>query len=849
MPMVLNRAFRQEPGDFFYGRPVIPLLFAFIAGILLARYLPGRSLLMTAGAIASAGVMGYALYFKRHPMLSPLILYVCLGYLAFASCTSVASSSDHVIHYLGERYWRITGTVASDPLNEQRRERWVLNRLVLAAPSGNPPPFRVRGGIQVAHYGKPSGLTVGDRITLTGRLRPFTNFQNPGGFDYRRYMAFRDIWGHTYTTEYGMKVLEKNSVPFFQARLNAARENIADLIGRSSEGDTRSVLNALILGKGHEVPQGLRLAFNQAGVSHLLAISGLHIGIVASFAFLLFRFLLSFIPPVLWHAWSRKAAALLSIFPVIVYGLLAGMSPSTQRAVIMVIVFLLSLLLEREHDLMNTLAVAALAILIVNPVSIFSISFQLSFMAVVSIIYGMSGVQEKLKNRNPVVKWLLGSILVSFFANLGTLPLVMYYFNYLSLAGVFANILLIPLIGLIVVPASLFSVLVLFPVSANAAVWGLQISGFVLYHSIELIHLIAGFPFSAFKTVTPSILEMACFYILLWGILNIRSRGQKAAPVEKRGMRRLLSKTWAARILMAVMILVFAADAFYWIERRLWHEDFRVTVLDVGQGNAALLEMPKGYCALIDGGGFPDNSVFDVGERVVAPYLWRNKIRTVDMLILTHPDADHLNGLIYILKHFHVKQVISSHQEAESIEYQSFKNLIRSKKISHPEFYALPRRMNINGVTLEILHPAPDFDPGRRTPGRSFNDNSLIIKAGFNQHTLLFPGDVGKPGEMEAVANAGAALHSTILLAPHHGSKSSSTPDFLDAVDPEVVIISCGRENRFGFPAASVLKRYEDRRLTVFRTDEHGALRLVFSDGSVTINPATGTSGEAFCLK
>jgi competence protein ComEC len=847
--MVSNRAFRREPGDFLYCRPVIPLLFAFIAGILFARYLPGHATLAALGAVVAAGVMGYALYLKRNPSFLPLILYACLGYLAFFSWIGGASASDHVTRYLGERPWRITGIVASDPVADHRRQKWVLNRLTLALPSRNSPPFSVKGSIQVAHYGKPAGVSAGDRITLVGRIRPFTNFNNPGGFDYQRYMAFRRIQGRTYAIGNSLQVLEKNSVAFFQAGLNAARTKIAELISRASEGEAQSVLNALILGKGHEVPAELRQAFNRAGVSHLLAISGLHIGIVASFAFLFFRWLVAFFPPVLWHAWIRKAAALLSILPVIVYGLLAGMSPSTQRAVIMVIVFLLSLLLEREHDLVNTLAVAAFAILIVNPVSIFSISFQLSFTAVLSIIYGMPRVQERLKNRHPAVRWVLGFILVSFFANLGTLPLVMYYFNYLSIAGVFSNLILIPLIGFVAVPAGLFSVLVLSPVSMSAAAGGLKISGFVLSHSIALIHAIAGLPFSAFKTVTPSILEIACFYVLLWGLLNLRASGCKTMPFENRGMRRLVSRTNAARILVALMLVVFSADAFYWIKRRLWHADFRVTVLDVGQGNAALLEMPKGYCALIDGGGFTDNAIFDVGELVVAPYLWRNKIRTVDMLILTHPDADHLNGLIYILKHFHVKQVISNHQEAESIEYQSFKDLIHAQGVFHPQFAALPRRMNINGVTLEILHPAPDFKPSRCKPGRSFNDNSLIIKAGFNHHSILFPGDIGKPGERNAVAKAAAALHSTILLAPHHGSKTSSTPAFLKAVDPEVVIISCGGQNRFGFPAAPVLKRYQDLGLTVFRTDEHGAVRLVFDEKSAAVFPETGPLRSGFRLK
>jgi competence protein ComEC len=283
----------------------------------------------------------------------------------------------------------------------------------------------------------------------------------------------------------------------------------------------------------------------------------------------------------------------------------------------------------------------------------------------------------------------------------------------------------------------------------------------------------------------------------------------------------------AARIVALAVIVCLGADGLFWMKERFWHHELRVTYIDVGQGNAALIEMPGGRCGLIDGGGFADNASFDVGARIIAPLLWRKKILSLDTLVLSHPNCDHLNGLIYIVRHFNVAEVWSNGQPVQTYGYRCFTRAIQEAAIAAPAFVKLKRRQVYNGVVFEVLYPPRDFlRRGRAEHWRDANNNSLVIKVTYGRHSLLFPGDIEARAERELVELAGGCLPCTVLLAPHHGSRSSSSQDFLKAVKPKAVVVSAGWRNRYRFPHAEVLQRYRRMGCAVYRTDRHGAVRV-----------------------
>ena len=401
---------------------------------------------------------------------------------------------------------------------------------------------------------------------------------------------------------------------------------------------------------------------------------------------------------------------------------------------------------------------------------------------------------------------------------------MMLYFNQVSLVGIPANFFIVPLIGFVVVPLGLLAVF-LYPLCFLSALWCMHISSAVLGYAVRLVCYFADLPFAAVKTATPTYFEICCYYLLAWALLNIKN----VQPGSFFNRKKL------AKAVMAAVILAAGFDVYYWVNKRFFDEDLRVTMIDVGQGSSALLEFPKGFVMLIDGGGFSDNAIFDVGAFIIAPYLWQKKIKTVDTIILSHPESDHLNGLIYIAKHFNVKTIWTNGEVANTYGYKQLAKIVAGKKINMPTFRDLSRKHDINGVGLEILYPECNFlNKKKKEKWRNINNNSLVVRVAYNAKSFLFPGDIMAKAEKELVAIAGKQLESTVLIAPHHGSKTSSTRLFLEKVKPEIVIISSGRNSRLKHPDPLVLKRYQKLGYKIFCTSQNGALAMS-TDGSSLI--------------
>ncbi|MCP4694822.1 MAG: ComEC family competence protein, partial [Desulfobacterales bacterium] len=452
---------RGNDGDGAYYRPAIPLLISMMAGIAAGSWRAGHALPAGLLALLGAGWILWRFIRRRPSRIAPLITLFCLGYLSLQPWLPAEFPPNHIIHFTDGQRYTIMGRIAAPVIHKPHRVQCILSIQSLEIEEETIPCV---GKIRVTAAGDPVELSRGDRISFFGRVRPIRDLQNPDGFDYRRYMAFQGVWASVYTRGERIAILDRPSRTGVLQGVETARRDISRVIDETVQDSRREVIKALIVGERHGIPRPLREAFNRAGVSHLLAISGLHVGIVGAAAFFLFTWLFAHFKPLLLRAWTKKAAALLSLLPVIVYGLLAGMSPSTQRAVIMVSVFLAAFLFDKDHDAVNTLALAAMLILMVHPPALFSVSFQLSFTAVFAILYGLTkwripaefddGPWRKLGKR------LLSFMAVSLFAILGVLPLALRYFNQTSLVGLGANLIAVPLIGFIVVPLGLLSALV-----------------------------------------------------------------------------------------------------------------------------------------------------------------------------------------------------------------------------------------------------------------------------------------------------------------------------------------------------------------------------------------------------
>jgi len=860
--------------DNTYFRPAIPLLISLICGILFGSGFAGYEIWATAAVIVCSGFCLRQIVRKNNVRILPIVLFVSLGYLSVQPWVSPRLPANHILHFSDTHRWEIIGRIVDEPRKIKNRTRFHLQATSLG---GDGQTRAVSGKLRVTALGDIPELSAGDFVRFNSRIRSLTNFKNPGGFDYKKYMAFKGIRASTYLQGDTLVVIHKHPAGGFFRIIESVRSTFAGLIEKSGHTQVEGVLKALIIGDRSQISAETRQAFNRAGVGHLLAISGLHIGIVATVAFGFFHWLMTRFKPFLWRGWTRKGAALLSLLPVFAYGMMAGFTPSTQRAVIMVSIFLLTFLFEREQDSLNTLALAALIILVADPPSLFSISFQLSFTAVFAIIYGFSWMQKRPSapktpipgnRRLRLINRLISFFLVSFFAICGSLPLVAAHFNQISLVGLAANFIVVPLVGFLAIPLGLVALFVS-PLSATAAFWCIQASSGILTLVLGVVQFFADLPFAAIKTFTPGLLEIGCFYVLCWALLNFHRQPRLAAGKPGSGaalksatsnfemspagvdsgrrkfqgiFRRLQAKRISpsdlAKAALVLVLVTLAADTCYWLYQRFGYADLRVTIIDVGHGSSSLLEFPGGYTMLIDGGGFADNSAFDVGAVIVAPLLWRKKIRTVDTLILSHPNSDHLNGLIYIAGHFHVKKVWTNSETQNTLGYKKFMEVIKNKKIVLPSFADMPQIHWINGVKVDFLYPPTGFLKRKeREKWRNTNNNSLVVKISMGSTSFLFPGDIMAAAEKELVSLAGRKLNSTVLIAPHHGSRSSSSAAFLGEVNPEVIVVSSGRQSRFKLPHPATLNKYQQLGSSIFRTDINGAVSLSTDGQHLAIEP------------
>jgi len=812
-------------------RPLIPLLFFLIAGITAGSFIhiPALPVMIFLVIFVLVLLVAAVRTWKILIMICVAASLFLLGILNINLYLYPHSSPVNILNYAGSKEkCAIEGIICKNPQVAPYGTVFILKTIRIIKGGATIPVegkilLSVRGGNQLYKYG--------DLIRAKTRLKRPHNFKNPGGFDYEKYLKYRGIRVRgSINNPSSIVIIRENRGNMLKIQLEKFRSALRKLIEEKAPFPETKIVQALILGERKGIPEDIRESFNRAGVSHILAISGFHIGMIAFFSIFIVRYIMKFSEYLLLRFNIYKVSAVFAVFPIITYAFIAGFGISTVRATIMILAFLTAILCGRERDLFNILALAAFVILAISPPSLFDISFQLSFIAVAAILFiapRLSSLIPKGKPDGKILRNIILFIIVSLSATLGTIPLIAFYFNRISTVVLLSNIIIVPIMGFIVLPLGMATIITA-PISTALAGLLIKISSFFIGISISIVDSITALPMSSFFVTTPTLPEITAYYLLL--ITAAKLIEIWAENSDEKSMKKSTLKYKGLKIVLALLILFFVADGVYLHIKAANAGRLRATFIDVGQGSSTLVRFPGGTKMLIDGGGFYSES-FDVGRYVVAPFLWHERIKEVDIVVLTHPHADHLNGLIYILNNFKVKEVWSNGQKANTGPYRNFIRIIEEKDIVHRIVSGDTPEKKIGGVAVRILNPARPIieENGGIQRLNIVNDNSLVMKLDFRKVSILLPADISEPAESRLV-NTDLDLKSDVLMAPHHGGYTSSTPPFLKKVCPEIAVFSCGADNVFHDPHPDVLKRYGTIGSKILRTDWNGAVTVI-TDG------------------
>jgi competence protein ComEC len=648
----------------------------------------------------------------------------------------------------------------------------------------------------------------GDRIRCVTSLSVPRSLGLPGEFNFRRYLAFQDISviGRVVSQE-DIVLIRSAAKESLQRSIDTTARRLGDAI-RTAIPDERisSVLAALLIGDQKRIPRDLADAYTRAGVNHILSISGFHVGIIAAFITLASLWFLTRSEYLALRFNVRRTVVLLTLPSMLIYLFLTGNAPATARSVIMLTAFAFALYAERESDPVNTLLLAAFLLIAINPPTLFDLSFQLSFISLWGIIITVPPLTERMSAVRSVCGLTIAQfIAASVAASCATLIPVLFTFKVASLNGILTNFLIVPLLGYGAVLAGflVLPLLVLVPSYNQILLWP---SAKMIEFSNWIITGFAGLPVIRFHGIT--MWDMFCFLLFMCCVTFVRA-GK---------IRFSLGVAIPLAALVIHMLPSGSADG------RL-----HITMLSVGQAESLLIKLPDGKTALVDGGGYLHDTGRDFGQRVLAPALGALGVHLVDRMLSTHDHPDHIGGLAFVAAHFKVGEFWSSSAGLTADYSKDVRTVLSERHIPVRKLAAGDVITLSEGVALRVLSPGKTAVQHSEDAEMDVNEESLVFRLTFGKFSMLFAADAGFEAE-QRILSGGYELESTVLKVGHHGSRFSSSEEFLEMVNPQLAMISAGAANRFGLPSSRTLGLLSARKIPVYRTDLDGTIELV-SDG------------------
>ncbi|HCT65579.1 MAG TPA: DNA internalization-related competence protein ComEC/Rec2 [Lachnospiraceae bacterium] len=754
-------------------RPLLHGALLFIAGIIFGRYIPFRGYT----ALFLVCIIYYLIVqkqrFKTNFVLA-LPIFILMGGL------SLLKANINLPYYDGIA--GVRGVVESTNITKTNRQIVILKTDEIYF-DGKLDNEKYKIQVLLNH-----GVLVnqGDLIAVRGNISVPQTPNNPGGFNQR---AYANAMGINYqmvgekVTKYGESHRAiYDSIADFRQKINA----VYDSIFPPSEA---GLVKAMVTGDTSGLEDDIRGLYSNTGISHILAVSGLHTGILA--------FLLLWILRKCVGINKRIASAVVMVI-LLGYAVFAGEKPAVVRAVIMMEIILFGNIIYRDKDIFNSLGLAAIIILAINPYQLWDVSFQLSFVTVGGLILAgkfiMGGYTFKQK--------LIYSFKIGAVVNIVSFPIVAWHFYRLPLYGCFANLIVLPLIGILVGCAMISGLIGLVWIQGATFLGGTVFVILKIYEGVCIFF--TSLPFSTVLTGRPPLVCIVFYYTLILIIFFWRFKGKKIA------------------FGINLMVLLFLI-----IGNRLITKNTEVAFIDIGQGDCAVIHTYDNKTYVIDGGG-ETQTVFgnNTGKTDIIPYLESKGIATVDGVFITHMDTDHAMGCAELIAFYQVENVYMSKYDWADDGLYEFIKLLANRSGTKINYIGAGEDAKINEqTTMECVYP---YDQ-KIIDDDNDNHGSLVLKLCVGEKSILFTGDAEAQDEM-LIMLGGADISADVLKVAHHGSRNSSTGKFLEAVGAKTAVISCGKNNNYGHPNPEAVKRIEDTNATIYTTPNDGCITIT-TDG------------------
>ena len=612
-------------------------------------------------------------------------------------------------------------------------------------------------------------LKYGAYVKIRGEFIKPEKARNYKGFNYEQYLKSKKTYGSIKSEE--IEIIENNKINIIQKSGNIVRNKIIETSDKILPENTRGLLVGILIGDRTDISEDITENFSRSSLTHILAISGSHISyIIFGVTYILLK---SKIP--------RKLAYIITNLILIFFMFITGFSASVVRASIMGILLITAKLVYRKPDVLNSIAVSLIIIFIDNPLAIYDIGLQLSYLGTLGIVIFNKPIIDKISKKIP--KKIAEMIAITISAQILILPILVLNFNTISLTFLLSNIVAVPLSGIIMIYGYITNTIAIFSIEiAKFLAIGLNI---LLNILIITAKTVGNMPFSSILVATPSLIYIAIYYLI---IINLKNK-------------KIL------KILLVIFLIILTLNFIL----KIIPKNLKIHIIDVGQGDSSLVITPNGKTLLIDTGE---------EENVLLEYLLDRQILKLDYVLISHFDSDHCFNLIEIIENLKVKNLLISKQTEETELFNQTINLCQKHNVNVVIMEAGNTLKIDKEISLKILWPT-------KNEINLINENSIVAKLEYKEFSMLFTGDIGEKTEQKLLEMYSKnILKSTVLKVSHHGSKASSSNEFLNAVMPQISTIGVGKNNLFGHPAENTIEKLREIGSKIYRTDINGEITI-----------------------